>query len=66
MQHQGKNPTKEMKNKARNLPEGTIERQRDGETEEGKKKRKIKRIRLQGTTSDEQIFQRQKHTGCRA
>lgn len=38
MQHQGKNPTKEMKYKARNLPEGTIERQRDGETEEGEKK----------------------------
>ena len=30
-----------MKNKARNLPEGTIERQRDGETEQEKKKGKL-------------------------
>ena len=42
MQHQGKNPTKEMKNKARNLPEGTTERKRDGKTEYKKKKKKGK------------------------
>ena len=40
MQHQGKNPTKEMKSKANNIPEGRIERQRDGETEEESKKKK--------------------------
>lgn len=53
-----------MKNKARNLPEGTIERQRDGETEQEKKKEN-QRIRLQGTRSNEQIFQRQKLTDRR-
>ena len=31
-----------MKNKARNLPEGTTERQRDGKTEQKKKKKKGK------------------------
>ena len=41
-----------MKNKARNLPEGTIERQRDGETEQEKKKKgkledKVARYQIQ-------------------
>ena len=54
-----------MKNKARNLPEGTTERQRDGKTEQKKKKKENQKIRLQGTRSNEQIFQRQKLTDCR-